>query len=83
MRTIEEQMKQGKKVLDLTAGLFAEFETPVMAVATAMTLLDTFIESHPDHEERTIETLKTAIEVRDRVIELSGKILFESAKGMN
>lgn len=80
MRTIEEQTKQGKNVLDLTSGLFAEFETPVMAVATAMTLLDTFIESHPDQEERTIETLKTAIEVRDSVIELSGKILFIARK---
>lgn len=82
MRTFEEQMRQAEKVLNITSDIFAHFEIPAMAAATAMTLLDTFIEFHPDQEKETIEALKICIEGRDRVIELSGK-MFENAEGMN
>lgn len=82
MKTYEEQMRQAEKVLNITSDLFAHFGTPSVAVATAMTPLDTFIEFHPDQEEETIEALKRGIEIRDRVIELSGK-MFENAGGMN
>ena len=82
MRTFEEQMRQTEKVLNITSDLFAHFENPAVAVATAMTLLDIFIELHPDQEEETIKALKICIEGRDRVIELSGK-MFENAEGMN
>ena len=82
MRTFEEQMRQTEKMLNITSDLFAHFETPAVAAATAMTLLDIFIEFHPDQEEETIEALKICIEGRDRVIELSGK-KFENEDGMN
>lgn len=74
MKTFEEQMRQVEEVLVTTAGLFAELETPQMAVSIAMTLLDTFIELHPDQEEKTLKALETAITVRDQVIALSGKM---------
>ena len=82
MKTFEEQMRQAEKVLNVTSDLFAHFENPAVAASTAMTLLDIFIEFHPDQEEETIEALKICIEGRDRVIELSGK-MFENAEGMN
>lgn len=82
MRTFEEQMRQTEKVLNITSDIFAHFENPAVAAATAMTLLDIFIEFHPDQEEETIEALKICIEGRDRVIELSGK-MFENEEGMN
>lgn len=82
MRTFEEQMRQAEKVLDATTGLFAELETPEQAVSIVMTLLDTFIELHPDQEEKTLKVLETAIVVRDQVIALSG-MMFNNAEGMN
>lgn len=74
MKTFEEQLRQYEEVLDTAAGLFTELETPQMAVSIAMTLLDTFIELHPDQEEKTLKALETAITVRDQVIALSGKM---------
>lgn len=82
MRTYEQQLRQVEAVLDQTEEAFLQLDTPEVAVAIVMTLLETFIEAHPDQEQKTLEILMAGIAVRDRVIQLYGMIL-KNAEGIN
>lgn len=80
--TFEEKLEQSGKVLDEITGFIMKLDYPDQVVAVLMTLFDTFVEAHPDEEERALDMLQFAIDCRDSVIAMSGTIL-KNAEGVN